>query len=66
MKKDNTNPWLMAIALFGGGYVFVELLKMFSKEVIWYNCTLCQYDKLEYGTKVCPNCKSNLEWPKQS
>lgn len=64
-KSDKTaDAILKGIALIGGGYAFVELLKLFGKKTTFYTCTKCKYDKLEYGEKICPNCKSHLEWPK--
>lgn len=63
-KYNNTGDnVLKGLAVLGGGYFFIELIKMFSKPKIFYTCTKCNYDKLEYGQHSCPNCKSNLQWP---
>ena len=65
MAKENSissDTVLKGLALLGGGYLFVELLKMFGNKKTYYTCTKCKYDKLEYGQNVCPNCHSNLKW----
>lgn len=62
-KNKEDNPILKGLAILGGGYLFVELMKLVGKKTTFYTCTKCQFDQLEYGTKKCPNCNSNLVWP---
>jgi hypothetical protein len=64
--NDNGENVLKGLAVLGGGFLFVELIKMLSKPKTYYNCTRCNYDKLEFNTHTCPNCKSTLQWPNQN
>lgn len=66
MTDDRTKDKILtSVALLGGGFLFVELLKLFGKKTTFYSCDRCRYDQLEFGTTMCPNCKSKLKWNNQ-
>jgi lipopolysaccharide biosynthesis regulator YciM len=65
-NNDTGENVLKGLAVLGGGYLFVELIKMLSKQKTFYTCTRCKYDKLEFGQHTCPNCQSKLQWPNQN
>jgi len=56
---------LKAVALIGGTWLGIEILKSLSKKEIVYDCPVCRYP-VKFGTAVCPNCHSNLSWPTQA
>lgn len=63
MAKDEFgNNLLDVLAIIGGAWLTAELLKLVSKRKTVYDCPVCSYD-VEFGTEVCPNCKSHLVWP---
>lgn len=62
-KKNDVGDFLLtAAAIIGGGFVFAEIMKMFAKKEIAYNCPKCNYDMIQRGMNQCPSCHSNLSW----
>lgn len=62
--KENIldNDFLKLLAVLGGAWMGVEILKSFSKKETVYDCPVCKYS-IKFGTSQCPNCNSKLEWP---
>ena len=62
-KKDDIGDKILgALAIFGGAWLSVEILKSLSKKETVYDCPVCKFS-IKYGTDVCPNCHSKLSWP---
>lgn len=60
-EKENFLETLFKIlGLIGGGWLAIELLKAFSKEV--YLCPHCDYEIEEKGISQCPHCQVKLIW----
>ncbi|MBU0700210.1 hypothetical protein KKE26_02780 [bacterium] len=59
-EKENFSEGLLKIlALIGGGWIAVELIKAFSREV--YRCPHCR-GEIKERIDECPNCKVGLIW----
>ncbi len=56
--------WIIPVLILGG-WLFLLLIRLFGKRKICYDCPVCSYNELEYGTEQCPNCKHNLSWEPQ-
>lgn len=68
MKNQNSNTGdgiLKTLAIIGGAWLGIEILKAFGEKKTVYNCPICQFNELEFGTKICPNCNSNIIWPNE-
>lgn len=61
-KGDGSSGLLTALAVLGGAWLSIEILKSFSKKETVYDCPVCKY-AVKFGTTECPNCHSKLSWP---
>ena len=60
-KRSNWVENLMiGIAVLGAAWIVIALVKAFGKKVMVYDCPQCRY-KVEWGTKICPRCKTEME-----
>jgi len=61
-NKDN---WVVTLfkgmAIIGGAWLTIEILKAISKKTVFYDCPVCGTD-IEWGQEQCNNCKSYLDW----
>ena len=58
--------WIIPVLILGG-WLFLLLIRTFGKKKICYDCPVCNYNEVEYGTDQCPNCKHYLSWePEQT
>lgn len=49
------------LAIIGGAWLAVEILKAIAeKEIVW-SCPNCKSD-IQYGKNPCPACQTNLSW----
>ncbi len=49
------------MALIGGAWLTIEVLKALSKKVTYYDCPKCGND-VKYGQYECDNCGTELGW----
>ncbi len=49
------------MALLGGAWLTIEVLKAISKKVTYYDCPKCGSD-IEYGQENCNVCGVGLDW----
>jgi predicted RNA-binding Zn-ribbon protein involved in translation (DUF1610 family) len=64
-SMNPTSDWwafIMVITLVLGGWLFLAIIKPFSKKKICYDCPECGYNEVERKHTSCPNCNSNLIW----
>lgn len=62
-KKNSWGESILALlAMLGGAWLLIELIKLFGKKTTMYSCPSCDHD-IEFGCPICPNCKSLLSWP---
>lgn len=57
---------LIAMAAIGGAFFVADIAKKTAKTTRYYYCPRCDYDKLKWGEKFCPNCKLELKWPEHA
>ena len=61
-RQDNWIETLMtALALIGGAWVTVQLIKSFGKKA--YHCNRCKTTVVR-ATAQCPSCGAGLNWDK--
>jgi ssDNA-binding Zn-finger/Zn-ribbon topoisomerase 1 len=68
-KESIVEQILVGIATIGGAMGLLMIINelFFSKDketfIRYFHCPNCEYKRLRWGTKKCPNCNSLLRWP---
>ncbi|MFH1564160.1 MAG: zinc-ribbon domain-containing protein [Nitrospirota bacterium] len=60
-RETNIDSLFKWLGLIGGGWIILELIKAFSKEVEVYSCSHC-HNEIQEGISKCPHCGVKLVW----
>ena len=61
-KKDSLiDGILKAMAIIGGAWLTIEVLKAIGKKTVFYDCPNCGND-IEYNQYKCDVCGTKLDW----